>query len=101
MKITTQNHARSEPLDKNPAQGVRQLPHLQGVGSPLTNTMKYKIELSAKAIVTALVTIEAESIADAEKKALDFAVDGDPQWCYDGLDFGTTEVTAVYRICYK
>lgn len=47
--------------------------------------MKYDIRLTATAHMSALVTVEADSIAEAEALAVRHAKEGNALWNYDGL----------------
>lgn len=57
--------------------------------------MTFYIRLTATANVSALVTVEADSIASAEIMALKYAKDGGASWRYNGLtDDASIEVSA-------
>ena len=56
---------------------------------------KYRVELTAKAIVVTSVVVEAEDPDKAEQAALAEAYSGDVLWKYDGAEDDTAQVESV------
>jgi hypothetical protein len=56
---------------------------------------KYSVELTARAIVTTKVEVEASTAAEAAKVAKAQAYAGDVIWKYDGAEDDTAQVEAI------
>jgi len=59
---------------------------------------KYRVELTAKAIVTGAIEVEADTASEARQKAREQAWAGNVIWKYDGTEDDTAQVESAEEI---